>query len=1064
MSDRHPSAETLAAMAAGTLIRSEMPPLIAHLDACTSCRTAVAAARETLSEEPAMEERHGTGRWWLAAAAVLAVVIAGATMLLPRRDPMAQLAALAPRDARSVETRLSGGFPWAPYRGPMRAEGGRDPKTMKLVGVGGELTERADREQTADAQHAAGVALLMIAEPSAAVERLRKATAQAPGNARAWNDLAAALYAEAASHDRPSLYPEALGCADRALRLEPALAEARFNRALILESLGLTHQAAAAWKHYLAIDGGSPWAAEARRRLAHVDRETATSQFQRELPELERAAAARDAVAVRRLVTRHPQQSRAYGEGMWLGQWGEAVAAGDAARAARLLSMARVTGDAVAATNGESLLRDAVAAIDRGAPLADAHARYLHARIVYSRAQPKAAAPELQEAARGFAAAASPMQFVARHYAAAALYDQGRREVAREALEQLLSELASTPHYAAVRALAQWELGLCLMTDGDWSNARRTLEESEETFRRLGERAHAAFVQTLLADTLVALGRPDEAWKYRIRSFAALSAEGYADRLPVSIGAAARLELHDGHLEAAAALLRIEEAECRAPLREPLLADVLAREALLAVRTGDGAAAAIAREAESVALRVSDPELRARLVADAQVAAGAVALGSDPLRAKTLFTRAIETYRARQLPFHLREPYLLRSRAERRLGNDHAAARDLEEAILVLERHPVPVAGALVGTGVLDADAALFEDAIALALDRGDEALAFAYAERKRNDILRHAPRTVTAGELQQRLQRSGAAVLELVVLPSEVVAFCVTETGLHVVRQRKAREEVEALASSATALYDLLIRPLDDPLRAVRHLIVVPDRRLATVPFAALHDSAQRRFLVERMSVSLAESASALQNASAHHPRRVLLTALLSSGVRGDSVGLPGSRAEAGGLERIYDDASLLAGGETPFETFAAAAGRAQVLHIAGHTERQPASDDRAFVFGGRRITWSSIASTRLANAPVVVLAACETLRASADADARASSLGGGFLAAGASHVIGTLVPIADADAREIFLEIHRQLAAGAEPYDALRRVQLESVTTDVDGAWRAVSLLTSRIPGGAS
>jgi tetratricopeptide (TPR) repeat protein len=656
------------------------------------------------------------------------------------------------------------------------------------------------------------------------------------------------------------------------------------------------------------------------------------------------------------------------------------------------------------------------------------------------------------------------MQFVARHYAAAALYDQGQSDVARAILEQLLRELAPKPQYAAVRALAQWELGLCLMTGGDWSDARRTLEESEAAFRRLGERAHAAFVQTLLADTLIALGRPDEAWNARIRSFAALSAEGYADRLPVSIGAAARLELHTGHLQAAAALLRIEEAECRAPLREPLLADVLAREALLAARTGDGTAAAIAHEAESVALRVSDPDLRARLVADAQVAAGAVAMAGDPLRAKNLFTRAIETYRARQLPFHLREPYLLRSRAERRLGNDDAAARDLEEAILVLERHPMPVAGAFVGTGVLDADAALFEDAIALALDRGDHALAFAYAERKRNDILRHAPRIVSAEELQQRLQRSGAAVLELVVLPTEVVAFCVTETGLNVVRQPKARQEVEALASSATALYDLLIRPLDDPLRAVRHLIVVPDRRLAAVPFAALRDSAQQKFLVERMSVSLAESASALQSASEHHPRHMLLTALLSAGARGDTVGLPGSRAEAGGLERIYDDARLVAGAETPFETFAAAAGRAQVLHIAGHTERQPASDDRAFVFGGRRVTWSSIASTRLANAPVVVLAACETLRSSADEDARASSLGGGFLAAGASDVIGPLAPIADADARELFLQIHRQLAAGAEPSDALRRVQMESAAADVDGAWRAVSLLTSRIPGGAS
>jgi tetratricopeptide (TPR) repeat protein len=1073
MTSDHPGAETLAAFAAGTLSRAELPPLIEHLDGCASCRTAAAAARETLSEEePAAEER-STPRWWLAAAAILAVAIATVLVVFPRRDPIARLAALAPSDARAIEPRLAGTFAWAPYHGPLRADATRDPRTMKLVGVGGELAERADRDETADAQHAAGVALLMIAEPGPAIERLRKAVARDPNDARAWSDLAAALFAEASRRDRPSLYPEALGLTDRALRLQPDLAAARFNRALILERLGLADQAAAAWKEYLVIDSASPWATEARQRLERLGRETASSRFKRELPAFERAVAARDVDAIRRFVEANPQQSRAYAEAEWLGRWAEAWIAGDTARAAAPLAMARLTSEALAAATGETLLRDAVAAIDGNErALADAHDLYRRARMAYGRAQPKSAAPQLADAAGRFAAAGSPMRFMAWYYAAAALYDQGRVAESRAALEQLLTELASAPHFAAAAALAQWQLGLCLMTDGDWSGARHVLEQSAVAFRRHGERAHAGFVDTLLADVLVALGRPDEAWSARIRSFEALSAEGNIERLPVSIGAAARLELRAGHLDAAAALLRIEEAACRAPLRETLLADVLAREALLAVRTGDPRAAELAREAEATAARVADPELRARLMADAQLAAGAVALDSDPRRAKALLTRAIDAYRARQLPFHLREPYLLRSRAGRRLGNEEEAARDLEDAIAVLERHPVPVAGALSGTGVLDADSALFEDAIALALDRGDEAGAFAYAERKRNDILRHAPRLATAAEVQQRLAGSGAAVLELVVLPGEIAAFCVTEAGLEVVRRPVARSAIETLAAEAAAgsvraeaeLYDLFIRPFDGALRRTRHLIVVPDRRLAAVPFAALRDASREEFLIEQRSVSLAESASALHGGAPRSAPKVLLTALLSSGDRAGSVALPGSRAEAGGLQRIYGQARMVAGHETSFERFADAAAGAEVLHIAGHTERQPAGDDRAFVFEGRRITWSSIAAAPLRHAPVVVLAACETLRTSADQDARASSLGGGFLAAGASHVIGTLVPIADAPAQEIFLDIHRQLAAGVEPCDALRRVQTEGARAGAHGAWRSVALLTSRIPGGES
>ena len=56
--------------------------------------------------------------------------------------------------------------------------------------------------------------------------------------------------------------------ADRAVRANPALPEALFNRALSLESLTLTKEAFRAWQDVVALDSGSPWAAEAR---VHVD-------------------------------------------------------------------------------------------------------------------------------------------------------------------------------------------------------------------------------------------------------------------------------------------------------------------------------------------------------------------------------------------------------------------------------------------------------------------------------------------------------------------------------------------------------------------------------------------------------------------------------------------------------------------------------------------------------------------------------------------------------------------------------------------------------------------------
>ena len=62
---------------------------------------------------------------------------------------------------------------------------------------------------------------------------------------------------------------------------------------------------------------------------------------------------------------------------------------------------------------------------------------------------------------------------------------------------------------------------------------------------------------------------------------------------------------------------------------------------------------------------------------------------------------------------------------------------------------------------------------------------------------------------------------------------------------------------------------------------------------------------------------------------------------------------------------------------------------------------------------------------------------------------------AAGATDVVGTLTPIADTDARELFLSIHRHLTAGDVPAEAVRAAQREAIARHSD-AWRAVASLT--------
>lgn len=1070
-----PDLELLAAFAEGKVERKELPRIFAHLETCAACRSAVATANESIAPERSFRLTP-----WLAAAAAILVAVALVPWMRSFRSPMNRLAKLAPHSARIAETRLSADIPWAAYHGPMRTNDAvSDPDRLKLGGEVGEIVDHANRERSASWQHAAGVGLVLIEMPGDAVARLRAAAELDPKNPRVWSDLAAAQYAAALRLDRPSLYPEALASADQSLRLDPRLPEALFNRALVLERLGLAAQAREAWKRYLEVDSASPWAGEAREHQARLPTSTSEERFRKDMPRLESAASANDTATVQAVVDSYRQQSRTTAEVVTLGKWAEAEQRGSEADRVRLLTIARATGNALHALSGESLLRDAVAAIERTdtpgrARLAEAHVVYLRGRLAYSKRQPAAAEPDLRRAAALFASEADPMALVARYYAACIRYDLNDVEGASGELKALLAELDAHPSYIALAAQVRWQLALCAMVDDDWETATPILEASRAGFARLGERSNGGFLDSLLAFALAATGRSEEGWAARIRSFEALSAEGQSDRLPAGLSETATMEMRAGRPQVARSFLQLEEAMNRAAGFDLLLAYGLVRETVLAVHLGDEATAREkAADAEVIARRLTDPALRTRALADASLAVGAAT--ND----RAALTRAIDGYQSIERPLFLPEARLFRARVALRQGDRAAATRDVEDGIGEIERHRIRFAGSVVGRGVFDAGTELFALAMRLALDRNDTAAAFRYAERARAHVgsKGDAQSAVGVTTLQQRLAGSDTAVLELVVLPEELLSFCVTEHSVQVSRNPVRTEELEELVSRAMKdeesasgrLYELFVRPHARDLAASRQLIVVPDPMLEGMSFAGLWDARAKRHLIEQMAVASAPSASSLRRDPSVPDPRSLVAMVLPSGERGESVALPQASAELSAIAGLYRKGVMLGGNEATWQALRANAGEASIVHISGHTERRGRAGESTLAFldergtGLQYVSWRNVASLTLASHPVVVLAACETLRRPPSAQNFALSLGGGFLAAGAPEVIGTLVPLADNDARALFEDLHRSLRAGLSPAEALRRTQLHALAGERAKPlpWQALALLTNRISG---
>ncbi|MBP6821143.1 MAG: tetratricopeptide repeat protein, partial [Acidobacteria bacterium] len=216
------------------------------------------------------------------AAAILIVGSAGFLVwrYALRPSQSASLVALnrAYASGRTLETRI-GGLDFAPYA-PTR--GANDADANARI-----LRERAERivldayaeHPTAANRHALGKYYLADKQFDKAIEQFNAALKETPTVAELHNDLGAALL-EKSKLEKRSNQPgdslqhmaASLESIEQALKLQPNYPAAVFNRALCLQEMYLPRQAIEEWKKYLQLDGKSPWADEARRRLAELEK------------------------------------------------------------------------------------------------------------------------------------------------------------------------------------------------------------------------------------------------------------------------------------------------------------------------------------------------------------------------------------------------------------------------------------------------------------------------------------------------------------------------------------------------------------------------------------------------------------------------------------------------------------------------------------------------------------------------------------------------------------------------------------------------------------------------
>jgi anti-sigma factor RsiW len=281
--------ELLAAYIDGTLSRAQAAQVEEHLASCSDCYELLAEVLHSGAELRSAEDQGNTGgdpeprfrseqdllrrqpppRRFLLSKPVyvsggVALAAAAAIFLFvgDRRSPLATIAEAVGTDRLTV-ARPTGGFEYAPIRMPTR---GTDPTEAVRLHVRAEIQRlREQRSPSLDERHALGVAQMLVGDAAESVTTLTALRTERPDVAEYEADLGAAYISRLQQTGEREDANRALTALDRATTMKPTLSEAWYNKALVLDALGRTQDAATTWARYLELDSSSPWSMDARR-------------------------------------------------------------------------------------------------------------------------------------------------------------------------------------------------------------------------------------------------------------------------------------------------------------------------------------------------------------------------------------------------------------------------------------------------------------------------------------------------------------------------------------------------------------------------------------------------------------------------------------------------------------------------------------------------------------------------------------------------------------------------------------------------------------------------------
>lgn len=1089
------------------------------------------ALKEHKSEQvaaPVHAQRRSAWLSYLATAAAIVVVVGIGWFVWNARRPQPGvddgLVALqaAFREERPIEGRLSD-FSYVPLPNQRGGSGKVDYVKRDLAST--LILKSVGDNPNAASHHAAAKYYTMLHQFEQADKEFAAALALAPNDAKIHNDFGAALLEEARSqsssannNNQLELYGRSLEQIQKALALDNSLLEAHFNRAVVLQAMRSSAQAKEAWDQYLQKDSTSPWANEARKNIKLLEQQSQRGAstggndnlnvFLQALKNSDDDAAWK---AIGASYTSAGNEITNHLVDCLLGVEPFSERLDPSTTLAGLTYVARLESNRA----GDRFTTDLLNHYERAGPKLKptlAKARY-HMQTAYAsfqKSQFLEAINEYHRARLNYAQADDIAGEAFVDYRLAHCYVLlPDPQQARVAFDRLLT-ICEKNQYRWLAAQCLYGLAHASGDESEYSQALKYSAAALERLEQLGDANGTLGCLTQLADFNEAINQIPTALGYLNRSLALTEISRSQPNQVWTILTEIGFSMTSLKLSAAALFYHKEALQLAKRLDIPLL---ISRSSGYVGSTY--AAMQMYPEAVNEATQAFEvgrdrgDRTGKEMMAQASLQLGDIYREADNCaEALSHYDYSLQLYEELDFDYHSYVAHKGKLHCFLASANNRAVHDELPTVLNLSELYRKRITEESQRLSFFDAEQEVYDVAINYESSvEKDFVKALGYSEQSRArsllDAVERGQKTnnarglrspivtlpLTVEEIQKRMP-AAAQIVQYAVLDNKVVIWIVTPVNVECeetpIDARELTAKVNAFldvvdhpadeaynADRGKELYRLLVQPIEHHLDQSKFLLIVPDKILNFLPFAALTSPSTSHYLIEDYALGAAASGTLFVNLSAAAERKggPREEALLSVGnpsfdheLFSRLRDLPASFAEARAVAGLYHKNKLLLREQATESATRAELEKVQVAHFAMHfvlneqsetlsgfplapessqRDRETSNRARADRYDGFLQSYE-ISSLNLNRLRLVVLSACQT---GIEREYRGEGAVGAarpFFVAGVPTVVASLWPVDSDASAELMVRFHEHRRDGLRVTQALQQAQLELIRGD--------------------